>query len=160
MNENQRTRSLDWQDPLGARGSSADLKFPSATIRDRKPLHTIGFSSTCQSRNALSRRIIRPTSNPNPNADQPLALAKQGSFFINEQNIATAFPDGEGTQAPGHISVKGMYVQYQIPHARIPGRYPVIMVLGSVIPAKRTRRRQTDGWDGPNTLCDAAFRSM
>jgi len=46
-----------------------------------------------------------------PDSDQPLVVAKQGSFFVNEQNIATAFPDGDGTRAPGHISVKGMYVQ-------------------------------------------------
>jgi len=58
-------------------------------------------------------------------------LAKQGSFFVNEQNIATAFPDGDGTRAPGHISVKGMYVQYQIPNAGTPGVYPVIMVHGA-----------------------------
>jgi pimeloyl-ACP methyl ester carboxylesterase len=76
------------------------------------------------------RAQSRKSATATPNADEPLALAKQGSFFINEQNIATAFPDGEGTQAPGHISVKGMYVQYQIPHARTPGRYPVIMVHG------------------------------
>jgi len=63
-------------------------------------------------------------------SDQPLVVAKQGSFFVNEQNIATAFPDGDGTRAPGHISVKGMYVQYQIPAARTPRVYPVIMVHG------------------------------
>jgi len=63
-------------------------------------------------------------------SDQPLVVAKQGSFFVNEQDIATAFPDGDGTRAPGHISVKGMYVQYQIPATRTPGVYPVIMVHG------------------------------
>ncbi len=45
----------------------------------------------------------------------PLVLAKQGSFFVNEQDIATSFASGSGTPAPGHISVKGMYVQYQDP---------------------------------------------
>ncbi|MBL8292526.1 MAG: esterase [Bryobacterales bacterium] len=64
-------------------------------------------------------------------SDKPLVLAKQGSFFVNQQDIATAFPAGSGTPAPGHISVKGMYVQYQIPASRRHGMYPVIMVHGS-----------------------------
>ena len=64
-------------------------------------------------------------------SDQPLALAKQGSFFVAEQNIATAFPTATGTPVPGHISAKGMYVQYQIPETRNRGAYPVVMVHGS-----------------------------
>lgn len=64
-------------------------------------------------------------------SDRPLMLAKQGSFFVNEQNIATAFPTATGAPVPGHISAKGMYVQYQIPDARNRGAYPVIMVHGS-----------------------------
>ena len=87
-------------------------------------------------------------------SDQPLVVAKQGSFFVNEQNIGTAFPDGDGTRGPGHISVKGMYVQYH------PGSTRSSWSMGSVTPAKLTRRHRTDGWDGPSTLCAAAFRSM
>ena len=30
-------------------------------------------------------------------AQKPLVLAKQGSFFINQEDIATAFPTGAGT---------------------------------------------------------------
>jgi pimeloyl-ACP methyl ester carboxylesterase len=65
------------------------------------------------------------------NADQPLVLAKQGSFFVNGQSMATAFPTATGIPVAGHISAKGMYVQYQVPEARNRAAYPVIMVHGS-----------------------------
>src|ERR1044072_8723529 len=65
------------------------------------------------------------------NSDRPLVLAKQGSFFVNAQSIDTAFPTAGPKPLPGHISARGMYVQYQIPAARKPGAYPVIMVHGS-----------------------------
>jgi hypothetical protein len=60
----------------------------------------------------------------------PLSLAEQGSFFVNEQPVETSFPNGVGKPVAGHISVKGMYVQYQIPQARNRAAYPVIMVHG------------------------------
>ncbi len=63
--------------------------------------------------------------------DEPLVIAKQGSFFVNETDVATSYASGAGTPQPGHVSVKGMYVQYQIPQARKRGAYPVIMVHGS-----------------------------
>ena len=72
-----------------------------------------------------------------PDSDQPLVVAKQGSFFVNEQNIATAFPDGDGRRAPGHISVKGMYVQYQIPN--LSGRASLEIGLPSTKCAWRQR---------------------
>ena len=57
----------------------------------------------------------------------PLVLAEQGSFFVNAQTIETRFPSGNGTPVAGHISGKGMYVQYQIPkdrRARMTPRFP------------------------------------
>lgn len=65
------------------------------------------------------------------NGNSPLVLAKQGSFFVNQQDIATAFAGGTGIPSAGSISGYGMYVQYQIPAARNPQAYPVIMVHGS-----------------------------
>lgn len=61
----------------------------------------------------------------------PLVLAKQGSFFVNEQQIETSFASGSGTPTSGHISAKRMYVQYQIPQVRSRTAYPIIMVHGS-----------------------------
>ena len=61
----------------------------------------------------------------------PLVLAEQGSFFVNAQTIETRFPSGNGTPTAGHISGKGMYVQYQIPKDRRASAYPVVMVHGS-----------------------------
>jgi pimeloyl-ACP methyl ester carboxylesterase len=71
-------------------------------------------------------------------------LAEQGSFFVNEQQVETTFPAALGTPAPAfakqlgisadaphHISVSGMYVQYQIPQVRTAAAYPVVMVHGS-----------------------------
>src|SRR5262245_42352375 len=66
----------------------------------------------------------------------PLVLAEQGSFFVNAQTIETRFPSGNGTPAAGHISSKGMYVQYQIPRDRNVSAYPVVMVHGSSHTAK------------------------
>jgi pimeloyl-ACP methyl ester carboxylesterase len=66
----------------------------------------------------------------------PLVLAEQGSFFVNAQAIETRFPSGNGTPVAGHISGKGMYVQYQIPKDRRAGAYPVVMVHGSSHTAK------------------------
>ena len=66
----------------------------------------------------------------------PLVLAEQGSFFVNVQTIESRFPSGNGTPAAGHISGKGMYVQYQIPKDRRGTAYPVVMVHGSSHTAK------------------------
>lgn len=66
----------------------------------------------------------------------PLVLAEQGSFFVNPQTIESRFPSGNGTPATGHISGKGMYVQYQIPKDRRGTAYPVVMVHGSSHTAK------------------------
>jgi len=81
---------------------------------------------------------------PASQAQKPLVLAKQGSFFINQEDIATAFPTGTGTPQPGHVSVKGMYVQYQIPQARNRRAYPVVMVHGSAHTGK-TYEETPDG---------------
>lgn len=77
-------------------------------------------------------------------AQKPLVLAKQGSFFINQEDLATAFPTAAGTPQPGHVSLKGMYVQYQIPQARNRAAYPVIMVHGSAHTGK-TYEETPDG---------------
>ena len=81
---------------------------------------------------------------PLMHAQKPLVLAKQGSFFINQEDLATAFPTPAGTPLPGHVSVKGMYVQYQIPQARNRAAYPVIMVHGSAHTGK-TYEETPDG---------------
>ena len=49
---------------------------------------------------------------------KPLVLVEQGSFFVNEQRIETRFAGASETATPGHISARGMYVQYQIPHRK------------------------------------------
>jgi len=77
-------------------------------------------------------------------AQKPLVLAKQGSFFINQEDIATSYATATGTPQPGHVSVKGMYVQYQIPQARNRRAYPVIMVHGSAHTGK-TYEETPDG---------------
>lgn len=61
----------------------------------------------------------------------PLVLAEQGSFFVNAQPIETRYPSGRGRPEAGHISGKGMYVQFQIPKDRRRTAYPVVMVHGS-----------------------------
>lgn len=61
----------------------------------------------------------------------PLVLAKQGSFFVNARVVETSASGSPGPAAAGHISTKGMYVQYQIPQAKNDAAYPVILVHGS-----------------------------
>lgn len=74
----------------------------------------------------------------------PLVLAKQGSFFVNEQQVETSFARGSGTPASGHISVKGMYVQYKIPQAKTRTAYPIILVHGAAHTGK-TYEETPDG---------------
>jgi pimeloyl-ACP methyl ester carboxylesterase len=64
-------------------------------------------------------------------SDSPLVLAKQGSFFVGGENIAIAFPTAAQTRTAGHISAKGMYVQYQVPRSLKQRAYPVVLVHGS-----------------------------
>jgi pimeloyl-ACP methyl ester carboxylesterase len=61
----------------------------------------------------------------------PLVLAKQGSFFVNAGTIETSAAGNIGVTTAGHISSKGMYVQYQIPQTVNRTAYPLILVHGS-----------------------------
>ena len=74
----------------------------------------------------------------------PLLLAKQGSFFVNAQQIETSFARGSGSPTPGHLSAKGMYVQYQIPQDKNQTAYPIILVPGASHTAK-TYEETPDG---------------
>jgi pimeloyl-ACP methyl ester carboxylesterase len=80
---------------------------------------------------AHSASAAASAAGPAAGLNAPLVLAKQGSFFVNQQNIPTAFATATGVPVSGSLSAKGMYVQYQIPAARNPRAYPVIMVHGS-----------------------------
>jgi len=62
---------------------------------------------------------------------EPLVIAEQGSFFVNEEVINTDYPRGDEENAPGQLVVNGMYVQYQIPQEQRQGALPVIMMHGS-----------------------------
>lgn len=106
--------------------------------------------------NAQSRKAATTATS----SDQPLVLAKQGSFFVNEHSIATAFPTGAGTPVRGDISGKGMYVQYQFQLPESLRHIQSLWPTGPATPAKHMRKRRTAGWVGPSTLCDVAFRSM
>lgn len=85
----------------------------------------------CGPHGALSGSAASTAAAAGTRSEPPIILAKQGSFFVNEENILTSFPSGTGTMPSGHFSVRGMYVQYQIPQARNHRAYPVIMVPGS-----------------------------
>lgn len=79
----------------------------------------------------LESPLVLAAEDDDARLESPLVLAKQGSFFVNEQKILTSFPSGTGSPVAGHISMRGMYVQYQIPQARNRRAYPVVMVHGS-----------------------------
>lgn len=86
----------------------------------------------------MAKTIIKEsgTAEGPPAGGAPLILAKQGSFFVNVQQMETSFARGSGTSTPGHLSAKGMYVQYQIPQARSQTAYPIILVPGASHTAK------------------------
>ena len=84
----------------------------------------------CVPRGALSGAASTAASD-GKRSGSPLVLARQGSFFVNQENILTSFPKGTGTPDAGHISARGMYVQYQIPQDRNESAYQIIMVHGS-----------------------------
>lgn len=66
-----------------------------------------------------------------PSTSGPLVLAKQGSFFVNAQVIETSAAGSPGPATTGHVSTKGMYVQYQIPQTRSRASHPIILIHGS-----------------------------
>jgi pimeloyl-ACP methyl ester carboxylesterase len=84
------------------------------------------LTASCQS---VPRGAITLPHGDSGHPATPLVLSRQGSFFVNARSIEV--PTGGGTAAPGHISTRGMYVQYQIPHVRNRRAYPVIFVPGS-----------------------------
>jgi len=79
----------------GAREATAALCAFRPGSRDRPPNRS--------SRNSSLVVRIRLEIRGGWNADQN-CHAEQGSFFVNERNIATAFPIASGTPIPGHIS--------------------------------------------------------
>ena len=93
----------------------------------------VSVRGACQSLPTDAAHVGREVS---PGGATPLILAKQGSFFVNAQNVATDFAGRGGKSAPGHVSAKGMYVQYQIPQQRNERVYPMIMVAGASHTAK------------------------
>src|SRR5687767_2047507 len=74
----------------------------------------------------------------------PLVLARQGSFFVNAQEVEASFARGLEPPAPAHISLKGMYVQYQIPQVQSGTAYPIILVHGGAHTGK-TYEETPDG---------------
>jgi len=97
----------------------------------------------CAPRGALTGAVSTAAAG-GTRSGSPLVLASQGSFFVNEENILTTFPKGTGSPVAGHISTRGMYVQYQVPQARNRSAYPVIMVHGSAHTGK-TYEETPDG---------------
>ncbi len=124
--------------------TSMEEKFGRVVIALYALLFTLPFQLGCDPRVAISGSPPSTVEADRARFESPLVLAKQGSFFVNEQNIPSAFPSGTGTPVAGHISLRGMYVQYQVPQARNYLAYPVIMVHGSVHTGK-TYEETPDG---------------
>ena len=106
----------------GAEAAAEISRSPQTFTRD---------ASVTVPRGEISGSAPSTAEDDDPRLESPLVLAKQGSFFVNEQKILTSFPSGTGRPVAGHISMRGMYVQYQIPQTRNRRAYPVVMVHGS-----------------------------
>jgi len=81
-------------------------------------------------------------------AEKPLTIASQGSFFVGGETKKVDAPPGAPPAAAGEITVNQMYVQYQIPPRG--GRHaPVVMVHGCCLSSKtwETTPDGRMGWD-------------
>jgi hypothetical protein len=81
-------------------------------------------------------------------AQKPLTIASQGSFFVGGETKQIDAPAGAPAATAGEITVNQMYVQYQIPPL---GRrhVPVVMVHGCCLSSKtwETTPDGRMGWD-------------
>jgi pimeloyl-ACP methyl ester carboxylesterase len=66
-------------------------------------------------------------------AKSPLVLDSQGSFVVGGQNVAKNAVDVGGA-APGHITIKQLYVEYMIPSGA--NKVPVVMIHGGGLSGK------------------------
>src|SRR5262249_16811693 len=64
----------------------------------------------------------------------PLVLSAMGSFVIGGQNIAAEAGDLGAGAAPGHFTIKQLYVEYMIPQGAT--KVPVVMVHGGGLSGK------------------------
>ena len=70
-------------------------------------------------------RVFKPITKHLQFAKSPLVLKGQGSFVIGGENIQAQAGDlGQGA-APGHFTIKQMYVEYMIPQGAT--KVPVVM---------------------------------
>ena len=79
-------------------------------------------------------------------AKSPLVLDSQGSFVVGGQNVAKNAVDVGGA-APGHITIKQLYVEYMIPSGA--NKVPVVMIHGGGLSGKsfQTTRDGRMGWN-------------
>ena len=66
-------------------------------------------------------------------SNSPLVLKSQGSFVVGGQNVAKGAVDVGGA-APGHITIKQLYVEFMIPNGAT--KVPVVMVHGGGLSGK------------------------
>ncbi len=93
-------------------------------------------------------------------AQKPLVLASQGSFFVGGESKTISAP-GLGPNAPmvsGEVTINQMYVQYQIPPAGS-RHVPVVMVHGCCLSSK-TWETTPDGRMGWNEYFVRKNRSV
>ena len=93
-------------------------------------------------------------------AQKPLVLASQGSFFVGGESKTVSLPgrDPKAPVVPGQVTINQMYVQYQIPPAG-PRHVPVVMVHGCCLSSK-TWETTPDGRMGWNEYFVRKNRSV
>ncbi len=81
-------------------------------------------------------------------AAPPLVIESQGSFFVNGQIKQTRHAGPAPSAAPQEITIRQMYVNYQVPATRRQGAAPVIMVHGGTHTGKtfETTPDNREGW--------------
>src|SRR5207249_8888934 len=91
-------------------------------------------------------------------AEKPLVLKSQGSFFVGGETKSLAAPAGARGFGGGDITINQMYVQYQIP-PNGDRHVPVVMVHGCCLSSK-TWETTPDGRMGWNEYFVRKDRSV
>jgi pimeloyl-ACP methyl ester carboxylesterase len=116
----------------------------------------VAISAVCAS--GAHAADARPAKGNERVLKQPLAIADQGSFFVNGHLTLINYPcatigprELRGYCQPGHMVTGQMYVRYQVPKKQRPGGYPIVLVHGGSH-SGATYETTPDGREGWDTI--------
>src|SRR4029078_6908502 len=128
-------------------------------------LRTIGIGFAALSF-VLAMAASASAQNTPPQANNPLVLKKQGTFYVGgtiefrSPNSSTTVT-GDPRSLPGNIAVHQMYVEYQVPNV-LKYKYPIVFMHGGGHTGEvfRTTPDGRDGWFTSFTKRGLAFSAV